>query len=200
MALDNSPRWQHTKVFFAFVVVFSLSAVVCYFFYNLFMALQAARPEFALAILTASGTVIVSVISVLAAKRSERMSEIRRDQRDKKIQVYEKLIGFWFKMLTASSLGEDPLTEIDMRKFFVEFTKELIPWGGDGVVKAFSDWKVEASKLEDGTVTKHSFTLFERLLLEIRKDLGHANKNFIEGDILRIFINDYDEYLHGKLK
>jgi hypothetical protein len=34
---------------------------------------------------------------------------------------------------------------------------------------------------------------FEDLLFEMRKDLGHSNSGLSKGDLLRMFINDYDE-------
>ena len=56
-----------------------------------------------------------------------------------------------------------------------------------GVVK----WRLTA--LDEAKVKKEPFALmflYEQLLLTIRRDLGHANKDIKTGDILSLFIND----------
>ena len=37
--------------------------------------------------------------------------------------------------------------------------------------------------------------LYENLLMEIRKDLGHKNQGFKRGTLLGLFVNDIDKYL-----
>ena len=46
-------------------------------------------------------------------------------------------------------------------------------------------------------LTFHIFAV-ERLLLAIRKDVGHKNRNLKQGDLLSIFINDIDSFLEVK--
>jgi hypothetical protein len=40
-----------------------------------------------------------------------------------------------------------------------------------------------------------SLFMFEQVLLVIRRDLGHANKDLARGDLLALWINDIDEVL-----
>jgi hypothetical protein len=42
-----------------------------------------------------------------------------------------------------------------------------------------------------------SMFIVEDVLLEMRKDLGHPNRGFNKGDILRLFVNDIDKYLNN---
>ena len=51
--------------------------------------------------------------------------------------------------------------------------------------------------IAEGNPTFHIFAV-ERLLLAIRKDVGHKNKNLKQGDLLSIFINDIDSFLEVK--
>jgi hypothetical protein len=37
--------------------------------------------------------------------------------------------------------------------------------------------------------------LYERFLLEVRRDLGHKNKDLKKGTLLGLFVNDLDRYL-----
>lgn len=37
--------------------------------------------------------------------------------------------------------------------------------------------------------------VFEQLIYAMRADLGHNDKELSTGDLLRVFINDIDEYL-----
>ena len=39
---------------------------------------------------------------------------------------------------------------------------------------------------------------YEKMLLNIRKDLGHQNQNLGDGSILGIFIQDIDDYIAAK--
>ena len=40
--------------------------------------------------------------------------------------------------------------------------------------------------------------LYEKLILAIRRDLGHNNKGLKTGDVLALFVNDIDQHLTTK--
>ena len=70
----------------------------------------------------------------------------------------------------------------------------VILWGSDEVIHSTSIWMFHLRTQNGDTDKIHaSIQEMEELLKLIRKDLGHSNKKIQTGDILRMFINDYDE-------
>jgi hypothetical protein len=71
---------------------------------------------------------------------------------------------------------------------------EMIFWASDTDL-------VEWSRLRRVTITaspeQQQFNLlrFEKVLLAIRRDLGHKNKGITTGDLLGLWVNDIDAFL-----
>ncbi len=165
------------------------------FFSFIFDNLKQFNPNVTVALITVCGTVIVSLISVLVAKHYEHKAEIRREQHSKKVEIYENFIGVWFDVLFAEKLDKNQLSEKEMFAKLAPIIRQLIPWGSDDVIKSFVKFRDSASQSEDNpSAGLCLFDNFEKVLLNIRKDLGHPNKGLKRGDITRIFINNYNEY------
>ena len=79
-----------------------------------------------------------------------------------------------------------------MIKFMAEITQELVIWGSDEMLEAFYKFRMMSIENADGNSENPYDVLFmvEDLLLAIRKDLGHKNKNISRGKILGLFVND----------
>ncbi len=138
--------------------------------------------------------IIIPMLTLIITKHIERKSEIIRDIRNKKIPVYEELIGLWFTIIAATKSGEikeDPNPE--WVKSFMEVTQKVIIWSSDEVLKTFSKMRKNLISNEP----QSAIFLLEDLMLNIRKDLGHNNRNITRGDVLSLFINDVDENLLG---
>ena len=73
-----------------------------------------------------------------------------------------------------------------------EITPELIIWGSDEMLEAFHKFRTHSirSSNENNKSPYEILIVVEDLLLAIRKDLGHKNKNITRGKILGLFIND----------
>ncbi len=150
----------------------------------------ALNPTVAVGIIAASATVLVSVISVLLSKRLEHQTSIQKEIRERKVPVYEKLIGFIFRVFKGIKENK-PITEQEMLDFMMEFTQNIIVWGSDEVIDAFHKFRVASMSGEQANI----LFIVEDILLAIRKDLGHKNKNLIRGKILSLFVNDIDKYI-----
>jgi hypothetical protein len=61
--------------------------------------------EVAAAVITASATVVVSVILVVLGRYFEKKRELEAQAREKKIPLYEEFIDFWFRVLYAKKMG-----------------------------------------------------------------------------------------------
>jgi len=151
--------------------------------------------DLAIAILAAGATILVSVISVVLGKIYESKISIAKEQRDKVAPVYEELILFMSKVVSSSNAGVKP-TDKETAKFFVDFNRQIMVWGSDEVLIAWSNWRkalISPEKSKDNPL--NLLLLYEDLICSIRKDLGHKNKGFQKGRILSLFVNDVDDHL-----
>lgn len=180
-------------IFFLFIAwgLYELSK----YFLDIFSQLS---NDVAASIIAAASTVLISVISIIISKLYERRQEIRKEHRDKKVPVYEELISFLLKVFLAEKAGRKKLSEKEIAIFLMDFTEKIIVWGSDEVIKSYQKFRDETIKIpKNKEEVPHINSMFylEDLMLEIRKDLGHRNKDFEKGDVLSLFINDIGKYI-----
>ena len=170
------------------IIIYGISLLLSKF-WSIFSSVD---PKLGVGIIATSGTIIVTLISVLVSKHLERKAQILSHLREKKVPIYEKIINFIFSLTFAEKLGKQAPTEKEIVKFFAEVTQELVVWGSDEMIDAFYKFRTESINNADGLQTEPNGILFtvENLLLAIRKDLGHQNKNIPKGKLLSLFIND----------
>jgi len=144
-------------------------------------ALSGANPQFSAGILTAGGAVLVGVLSVIGGKILERKAAIAKELRDKKSPVYEELLRLMFRLLTSAQ-QDKPVTPEETAISLAEFTQRLMVWGSDEVVSAWAQFLQGGN--DDPKQLGYSM---ERVILSIRRDLGHKNANIAPGDLLGLF-------------
>lgn len=193
------PKFRETlSVIVSFFLLISLA-------YGAFVAIRAAarvltslNSDIAVAIIAASATVFVSVVSIVLGKAYEARALIQKEHREKKIPVYEDLINFMFRILMSTKTGTTP-SEEEILNFMSDFTQRIMVWGSDDVVAAWVKWRRAALNAEKSKINPIEFLLlYEQLILTIRRDLGHKNRNLSTGDVLALFVNDIDQQLKGK--
>jgi hypothetical protein len=164
----------------------------------------------------ASEAAIATVAVSLGAVMFQRISEDRRqrsaDLREPKVELYEKYLFQWAvifdqipKQKNADGSEIEPLSELSA------LLPELLSWSSDEVVAEMSTFRrynyargqrIEALKSTDpdaGKTAEEAFDPeislgFERIVLAIRRDLGHSNSGIRGGDLLGLWINDIDQY------
>ena len=151
------------------------------------------NPTVGAGMLAASATVVVSVVSVLVAKRLEFHATLAKEHREKKAPIYEEFVTFVFRIAFSEKLGLEPLSESEMAQQAAKFTQNLIVWGADDVIDAWFRFRNKSIN-SDGSGIAVMFEI-ENLLLAIRKDLGHKNKGLVPGKVLGLFINDIHEHI-----
>lgn len=157
--------------------------------------LVSAEASVAAAVVAGSATVLVSILSLVVGKLLESRAKVREEHRQKKIPVYEELIEFLFQVLFAQKLGKEPLSETEINQFFAQFTPRLVIWGAGGVIKSFGDMREFSPQLAESERPVEVMFLYERVLFEIRRDLGHSRTELQKGELLRLFITDIRRYL-----
>jgi hypothetical protein len=146
------------------------------------------------AIVITCGTVVVSVITVVVGRILEKRALIEKEHREQKIPIYMELLGFLFRFLMGEKTGRTP-SEKEVLEFVELFNQKFMVWGSDSVLKSWVEYRKHFASGEPSD-TKTAMLLLEKLIREIRRDLGHKNRNLVPGDILSLFINDIDAVLN----
>lgn len=152
------------------------------------------NPTVGAGIIAATATIIVSVFSVLVAKYLEQKAVLLKEHRERKTPIYEEMVKLIFRFAFADKIGLPPLTEQEIITKMAWFTENLVIWGSDDLLLAWNRFRTYSIQNSDNPSFSMLFEV-EKLLMAIRKDLGHGNKGIARGKILGLFVNDIDEYI-----
>lgn len=140
-------------------------------------------------------TIVGSAATIAYGKVQEKKKDIEQQLRVKKIPVYENFVQLCFRCMAAVKDGEVSDSKAPLDSEFRNFIQTMIVWASDDVMVAFSEWlQICRAPSDSKTDAIAKVIAFEQLLLVIRKDLGHENKNLRQGDLLRLIINDLDQH------
>jgi hypothetical protein len=139
------------------------------------------------AIVTAGATVFASVASLVLGKAWEQRTKLREEVRSRKIPVYEDMIKLLFTFLFAEKEGRKQLNEQEINAAFHGITEKIIVWGGPEVIQAWARFRAP-----DPSEPGAFFIAFEDFVKAIRKELGNSNAPLGHGDLLKLFVNDFD--------
>ena len=158
-------------------------------------AFSSLDERLAAGLITAAATAIISVASILVAKYYERKAAIELELRSKKIPFYQNMIDLIFYYFYAEKLGQKKDDKEELLAMS-EMTKGMVIWGSPEVVASYSEFR-RLALLPPASNRPSNEVVFsiENILRGIRKDLGHNDLKLSKGAILRLFINDIDEYL-----
>ena len=127
------------------------------------------------------------------------LAQIRMRSYDARKESYKQLLKPFTETLILSSKQKP----IDFQKYIEEMMRSNIDihlLGSDKTCKLWENWRVLAfkTKEDDDELQKKiglaSLIFYARLILSIRKDLGHPYTKITEIDILRSFIKDLEDY------
>ncbi len=181
-------------VIFLFVLIGAIGFAIFLTLRSLSRMFAGFDKEVAAAIIVASATILVSVITVVIGKQLEKKREIENQHRIQKIEIYEKFMKKMFEILRlhgsekAIPVAGKSQKEDDLIKFFEEFSRKLILWGSRGVIKQFIEFRKFGMK--SGEPDPRILLQFEKVLMQIRKELGHSNRGLSQYNLLFLFIKD----------
>jgi hypothetical protein len=121
---------------------------------------------------------------------------IEASQREQWAGIYEEFINDWMKIFGVGVLDDErhPVESSEMVRLMADFSSKLMIWGSDRVLAEWILWRKVASEA-NSTGQQGSpeiLVQLEKVILAMRKDLGHKDRQLKPMDILRLFINDID--------
>jgi hypothetical protein len=138
-------------------------------------------------------TILIALLGTLITFSGNFLIQIRNEQKPKKIEIYDKIIKFFFDSILASKLGQKPKTEEELIQGFADMTPDLILWASDDVLNLYIKFRqITNNNMQDSS--SNPILLFGQMLLAMRKDLGHQNNQINEVSILGTFVNDVENF------
>ena len=175
-----------------FLTLAVLAALVTLVIWGAWKAIASLESATAVAVVTTSATILLSVGSLIYSRRAEQQRTIEQQLREKKTPIYDEFIQWWLETLFHELLRKPARSEQEVGTWKTSFNQKIIPWAPDAFLKEYNRFMGMAG--DDTDPIEIAFA-FERLLYVLRQDLGHKNEGLGQGDLLRLFINDVDEHL-----
>src|SRR5205814_7621436 len=107
---------------------------------------------------------------------------------EKRVALYEDFVSFMARMFA----GDQP-SESETLEFFRQITPRLIAYSSNDVIKKWGRLRVRYAGSTSPDLKSVLFE-WENLLKAMRKDLGYSASTLARGDILRLTVNDIDDY------
>lgn len=140
-------------------------------------------------ILTVVGGAIVNNI----LKNKHEKDEYLRIHRE---EPYTQLIKIFYKMLKTSK-NNQTYSQEEMLDDMMEFNQGLTLWGSSKAIKKWDEWRIMSSR-EAGEPYEIMHGM-EAVLIQLRIDMGEK-RGLKQGDLLKLFVNDYDEVMQKSKK
>ncbi|MED5388942.1 MAG: hypothetical protein VX793_08835 [Pseudomonadota bacterium] len=137
---------------------------------------------------------LVGLTGILVTQWSSKSREIAESHRESKVKVYDLFFDIIEMFLYESDRDEKVMVDGELspvaKRLFAEFSRGLLIWGSPGVIEAWLSYKKITS---NSPTTPEIMLSVDRMLKEIRKDLGNKNFGLHQGDLVRIYLKDPGE-------
>jgi hypothetical protein len=132
-------------------------------------------PAFITGVLALGGVLIARVLQARETEQTARRALIA--------PLYREIIATFLNTDKAGGTAE----------LWAGWTEQLILWGNPAVIHAWLGLRQAGVSAIGGPTTTEPVRLFEQFLRAAREDIGISNKNLSQGNLLRLYINDWDE-------
>ncbi len=126
-----------------------------------------------------------------------RVRIARQYRWDKIAPTYQEFVELVRKINKQLGEGQTQPTP-DNVAFLERFSDELLLWGHSDVIKAWVSMQRNGEK--PSHEAENPVLDYARVLLAIRKELGHLDWTLEHRDLLRVVIEDIDQYLPAGTK
>lgn len=172
------------------ILNFSILAVICLallvagvWFFLLFLR---TGPEIQAALLT----VLASVAIAGWAHHSGKKREIAARHFSEKRQAYMKLVDTIFGAVMAGKPGQARRSQQKIASDLLNFKKHLMVWAGADFIRCWNEFETDLDKLtkEETKGSVSPLLLWDRLLRELRKDLGQDDAILEDGELAALLL------------
>lgn len=133
-------------------------------------------------------TVVLGTIVNSWLTYSTRCSEYLREHRE---TPYRQLVKIFYDFQMRVNTG-NPVTQEELLTAMNAFNQELTLWGSSKAIREWGNWRVSSGR---GKLSGNELLFgMEGVIRQLRRDLGQK-RGLRKGDILRLFVNDIDDYL-----
>ena len=148
--------------------------------------------ELLVAILGVLSAILVAIIAFFRVsyqikKNSKATLDLKL--REEKSAIYGKVYSYIFDLL-KDTLAHKELDKVSYTERYMELKQLLLFNASDRVLKHFIKLNFDTSKKDSVITLKNYF----KLLLLIRRELGHKNKRIQEKDILKLLVANETDY------
>lgn len=202
MVNDSVPWKDITKGLLTLLAILAICAAALGLFIRFAAAglasLCNAMGSLDVAIVVALITGTISIMTVVVggiASNNQRKQYYLRQHRE---TPYQKLVEMVYKMM-AKGKNPESYSETEPISDFNEFSQAFTLWGSPKAIKQWNEWR-QANTGGMPDPEKLLFTM-ERIMMQLRADMGKKGR-LKKGDLLKLFINDLDDYLlsRGKMQ
>jgi hypothetical protein len=165
------------RIILSFILLFAVLVVAGWGLYKLTVIMFSfdIDPNVLAGLIGAGALLLASVISIILQKNREQRINIQLEHRNKFGPIYEEFIdNVLNRLLLADNLGKEPLSHDELVAIMAEFTKNIIVWGSNDVIKAYKEFRKIGNINDQGDKYK-MIEAIEGLILAMRKDVGHSN-------------------------
>ena len=139
------------------------------------------------AMITGAVSITGVVISSIVAKVVDYKYNVKKYLYDKREEPYKQFVEMIYKIMEDTKRKDgSKMTEEEMTQMVSEFSKGLILWGSNRVVKKWLKYRKSSIKGDANTLWE-----MEDIIYEIRKDVG-LGRRLKKGDMLSFFVNDIE--------
>jgi hypothetical protein len=175
----NQPESKtHQSPILSVVIIATTLAALVGTVWVLVLAAQVA-PSLVASLITG----LLAIGGLVLGRMHESRKRIEEARRTRLAPIYERVLKMIYTTFKSRASEKKSI------QTFEELAQLLMLWGTPTMVRAFIACRTEIG----GDDPRHNLKALERLLLAIRKDLGSGAVN--EGELLRIFLNDYDDVM-----
>ena len=173
------------------IILFFLIAIcivwgLCVLAGAIFQSISALDSYVAAAIIAASVTGLISVLTVVYGQRRIKERELREAHRPQKVKVYGAYMELMFDLLQRiKDKGNVASAELppEATTKMLSFKRDLILWGSSGVIRAYLEY--ENTTLDN---PEEGLLAWDRMLREFRRDLGNSNWLLKDGQLLHLIL------------
>ena len=163
-----------------YVAVLILVGIGAWLLWVFVTNIDSADPSVKAGLIGLLGMFLVALFTNYQTKKREIDARHFANKREGYTQFIDMLFDF-----IESSKNNKKLTEKEMLPKIILFKKALLIWGGPNTIKAWNQFEIKSS---DKLAPEKALEEMEKILREIRKDLGHDDSKLESGNLLGLFL------------